>query len=264
MNAIEKLQESVKEKSSVLCVGLDSDLNKIPDTFSKSMAGLLDFNIEIINATKDLAASFKINFAFYEQYGVEGFSVLKETMKAIPNNIFTIADAKRADIGNTSKSYAKSIFDFFDADSITVNPYMGIDSLEPFFEYKNKMVFVLALTSNPGSYDFQRLLSDGKPIYKHVVERTTNIYSNEQLGFVVGATHPKELEDTRNIAKNYTFLIPGVGAQGGDIQAVLKANQSDNALINVSRAIIYPEIKTSFIDDVRERALYYSQALRNI
>jgi orotidine-5'-phosphate decarboxylase len=263
MNSFTKLTEITKKNSSLLCVGLDTDIKKIPAHLGNDIDNLFVFNREIIEATKDLVCSYKINFAFYEQYGAKGFDILKKTIDAIPEDIFIIADAKRGDIGNTSSAYARSCFEYFRADSITVNPYMGFDSVKPFLEFEDKFVFLLALTSNPGSNDFQRLVSEGKPLYKHVIEKSQSWASHENLGFVVGATHPSELEEVRDMAKENVLLIPGVGTQGGDVEAVLKANRGGHAVINVSRAVIYASGGTDFAEKAREKAVKYSLELRN-
>lgn len=257
MKAYEKFKNIRNINSSILCVGLDTDINKFPARFSKGIDSIIDFNKAIIDATKDLVCAYKMNFAFYEQYGAQGMDILEETFEYIPDDIFTIADAKRADIGNTSAAYAKSVFDVFNADSITVNPYMGSDSIEPFFENKDKYVFVLALTSNPGSTDYQRLIANGKPIYRCVIEKASHDYAPDQLGFVVGATHPEEITEIREYCQDNMFLIPGVGAQGGDIEAVIKSNGNSPAMINVSRGVIYPSGEGDFLDLVREKALFY-------
>ncbi|GAB5465494.1 MAG: orotidine-5'-phosphate decarboxylase [Candidatus Kapaibacteriales bacterium] len=248
MTAKEKIEQKVKEKCHLLCVGLDTDLSKTPKSITNSVDGLLKFNIEVIEATKDITVAYKLNFAFYERYGHEGMKALKETIKAIPKDIHIVGDAKRGDIGNTSNAYADAIFNDFGCDSVTVSPYMGEDSVSPFLDFEGKMVFILALTSNPGSTDFQRLESEGKPLYTHVIEKSLN-WDNPKsdIGFVVGATHPSELSGIRLIAPNSTLLIPGVGKQGGDSEAVLKANGGKPALINSSRAILYPWL-TSDLD----------------
>ncbi|TNE35000.1 orotidine-5'-phosphate decarboxylase, partial [bacterium] len=235
MTSIEKLQYAEQENNSILCVGLDIVAEKMPDHLERSIEGMIQFNQEIINATNDLIASYKINFAFYEQYGVRGFELLQKTIDYIPNNIHIIADAKRGDIGNTSKAYAKSVFEEFKCDSITVNPYMGEDSVVPFLEYRDKMVFLLCLTSNSGSLDFEKLNFEGKKLYQKVLETSMKWGSKENLGYVVGATHPSELEEIRNKAKESYFLIPGIGAQGGNPEQVLTANQNGPAIINSSR-----------------------------
>lgn len=261
MKAYNKFTSIVKQRN-YLCIGLDSDISKMPDYFEKNLNGLLDFNTFVIENTKDYCASYKINFAFYEQYGTKGMEVLEKTLDLIPNEIFTIADAKRGDIGNTSKSYAKAVFEELNFDSITVSPYMGRDSVEPFLEYNDKIVIVLCLTSNPGSADFQRLIVDGKELYKHVLDKTMSWADHTKVGFVVGATHPSELEEIRNIANENLLLIPGVGAQGGDIEAILQANQNKAALINVSRAILYPKITSTYFEALMEQTKYYSKILK--
>ena len=268
MDSYNKLIEAINKKKSLLCVGLDSDINKIPhNIFSKNINGLFDFNKAIIENTKQFAAAYKINFAFYEQYGKDGFDLINKTLELIPNDIFTIADAKRGDIGNTSAAYSTSVFSCMNFDSITVNPYMGIDSISPFLENKNKMIFVLALTSNNGSNDFQRLISANKPIYQHIIEKILNAFDVKNVGFVIGATHPNELANIRNIISQNFILIPGIGAQGGDIDAVIKANNDLPAIINVSRAIIYPEYinagnntNSNFYERVSEKASFYQKA----
>jgi orotidine-5'-phosphate decarboxylase len=261
MNAYEKLTRITKENNSILCVGLDTDINKLPTHFTRDIKGMIDFNREIISATKDLVNSYKINFAFYEEYGIEGWTALKKTFEMIPDNIFTIADAKRGDIGNTSKSYAKSCFDYFNADSITVNPYMGVDSVEPFLEYKDKMTFLLCLTSNVGSCDFQRLVAQDRDVYKHVLCTSRKWAGPENLGYVVGATHSDELAALRKHAPDRVFLIPGIGAQGGDIAKTKIANANGPAIVNLSRGIIYASKGPDFADCAREKAEEYRKAL---
>jgi orotidine-5'-phosphate decarboxylase len=252
MTSYDKLINSISSKKSMLCVGLDSDINKIPNCFEKNISGLFEFNKIIIEQTQNICSAYKINFAFYEQYGSEGFELIKQTLRQIPDNIFTIADAKRGDIGNTSAAYSKAVFKNLNFDSITANPYMGLDSISPFLEDKSKLIFLLALTSNAGSQDFQRLISDGKPIYQHIIEKSAKNFSHKNLGFVIGATHPDELAALRKIIPENPILIPGVGTQGGDIQAIKKANNNSTALINVSRAIIYPEISDEKVADINK------------
>jgi len=250
MISYNKLINSVNKKNTFLCVGLDSDINKIPNNFVKNINGLFEFNKMIINYTKQFTAAYKINFAFYEQYGGDGYRLINETIKLIPNDIFIIADAKRGDIGNSSVAYSKSVFQQMNFDAITISPYMGIDSISPFVEDKNKMIFVLALTSNPGSNDFQRIIANNKPLYKHIIEKISNNFDLKNVGFVIGATHPNELTDIRNIIPNNVILIPGVGTQGGNINQIIKANNNAPALINVSRDIIYA-------DNINDKAMYY-------
>jgi orotidine-5'-phosphate decarboxylase len=260
MTSYKKAINIIKNKESLLCVGLDSDISKIPHSlFSADINGLYDFNRAIIENTKEFATAYKINFAFYEQYGSDGFNLIKKTLELIPSNIFTIADAKRCDISNSSAGYSKSVFDSMNFDSVTVNAYMGIDSVAPFLENKNKMVFVLALTSNPGSNDFQRLMIDKKPLYEHIIEKVNNSFATENIGFVIGATHSKELNEIRKKIENNFILIPGVGVQGGNIADIVEANNNLPAFINVSRGIIYPEVG-NFNEKVSEMALYYKNA----
>ena len=260
MTSYKKAINIIKNKKSLLCVGLDSDISKIPhNLFSPDINGLYDFNKTIIENTKEFAAAYKINFAFYEQYGSDGVCLIKKTLELIPSDIFTIADAKRGDIGNSSVGYSKCVFDFMNFDSITVNPYMGMDSVAPFLENKNKLVFLLALTSNPGSNDFQRLIIDNKPLYEHIIEKANNSFPTENVGFVVGATHPEELNEIRKKTENNFILIPGIGFQGGNIDAVIKANNNFPAFINVSRGIIYHNVD-NFNERVSEMALYYKNA----
>jgi len=261
MRSYTKLVNSLKSTKTMLCVGLDTDIRKLPDIFPKNFFGVMDFNKKIIDVTKDIATSYKINFAFYEELGSAGFDVIGKALLDIPSNIFTIADAKRGDIGNTSRAYARSIFNYFNFDSVTVNPYMGIDTLQPFFEFDDKMMFVLALTSNPGTNDFQRLISDGKEIYKHIIEKTSNHFNIKQIGYVVGATHHNELSEVRRLIPKHTLLLPGVGSQEADIKEVVKANSGSIALVNVSRAICYHSLEGDYFENVRKIAFDYASKL---
>ncbi len=261
MNSFEKLSNSVERSKSLLCVGLDTSIAKLPAGIEKNVEGLLFFNRQIVEATAEYTAAYKLNFAFYEQYGSDGFDILKKTIEAIPQDKFVIADAKRGDIGNTSKAYAESAFDFFKADAITVSPYMGSDSLKPFLEYDNKMIFILALTSNPGSADFQRLEYGGTPLYQQVIKTTATYGNNQNTGYVVGATHPAELSLIRKIIPKHFLLIPGVGTQGGDAKAILKANNNSPVIINVSRDIIYSSGSVDFAESAAVRAEYYQKLL---
>jgi orotidine-5'-phosphate decarboxylase len=259
MNSYEKLTNAVVTSNSLLCVGLDSDIARMPESIEKNMDGILDFNIRIIEATAAYTAAYKINFAFYEQYGTPGFEILKKTIETVPTDKFIIADAKRGDIGNTSKSYAKSAFEYFNADALTVNPYMGSDSLKPFLEYEDKMIFILALTSNPGSADFQHLISDGEPLYINVIKKTSTYGNKNNSGYVVGATHPEELSRIREIIPEHFLLIPGIGTQGGDAKSILQANGDKPTIINVSRDIIYQSSLDIFAEAAAGRAKYYQE-----
>lgn len=263
MTAYEKLEMVESTNESKLCVGLDSQLNKVPEYLQNDLVGLYNFNCSIIDATSDLVSSYKLNFAFYEQYGYQGIEVLQKTLKYIPNHIFTIADAKRGDIGNSSRAYANAVFSEMNFDSITLSPYMGLDSLKPFFEYSDKMFFILALTSNPSSEDFQRLIVEDEPLYMKVIRKFTS-QNNDNIGFVAGATHPTDIESIRKVAKNNYLLIPGIGSQGGDLEQVMLKNKRRNAIINVSRDVIYASNDTDFSEKARDKAEYYKNLINDI
>jgi len=261
ITTFKKIMDAQTQNKSMLCVGLDTDMNKIPEFLKGSQNGMLEFNKTIIDKTYDVVCAYKLNFAFYEQYGIEGMEVIRSTIQHIPSDIPIIADCKREDIGNTSISYARACFDYFKCDAITVSPYMGKDSIQPFFNYSNKLVLVLALTSNPGSSDFQRLIADGKPVYRHVIEKTSTWAARENLGYVVGATHPQDLSEIREDVPDRLLLIPGIGAQGGSIEETLKANGNGPAVINVSRGIIYASHQEDFAAKARDQAISYNRSL---
>ncbi|MBF0585925.1 orotidine-5'-phosphate decarboxylase [Prosthecochloris sp. N3] len=243
--AREKANHQISSKRSLLCVGLDSDPLKIPRIFQSMPRPVVAFNSAVIRATRSCAAAYKINTAFYEARGLDGLRDMEESLEHVPCECLSIADAKRADIGNTSRMYARAFFEHWNFDAITVAPYMGEDSLEPFFAYEEKLVFVLCLTSNPGSADFEeQALSGGQPLYRRVLERVRQWGRSANAGIVVGATKSSELELIRREAPDLFFLIPGVGAQGGSLKesaALGMDAQRRSALINVSRGIIYPE-----------------------
>lgn len=265
--ALQKLSESNNE-GKYICVGLDTDINKLPKHFPKTLQSMLQFNLALIKSTSENAAAYKLNFAFYETYGVEGFEILKETINAIPENIMIIGDAKRGDIGNTSQMYAKSMFEYFNCDSITVNPYMGTDSIEPFLSDKTKLVFILALTSNPGSNDFEKLkLESGKYLFQEVIEKVHKWNVNDNCGIVFGATNTSELEANMNLIKELPVLLPGIGAQGGDLNAAVKAfknNSRKNYLINVSRGIIYKSDNEDFAEAASIELLKYNAQIQQV
>ncbi|MBN1212184.1 MAG: orotidine-5'-phosphate decarboxylase [candidate division Zixibacteria bacterium] len=242
MSAHKKLQEIQQENKSMICLGLDLDTKRIPSEYNGSIKGLFDFANNIIEATSELVCAYKPNMAFYESLGAEGLSLLKLIIKRIPENIPIILDGKRGDISNTAAHYAQSMFDQLGCDWVTLNPYMGYDSMRPFLEYRDKGVFVLCLTSNTGSKDFQLLPVDGKPLYKVVAEKVSYWNKEDNCGLVVGATHPEQLDEIREIAKDMPLLIPGVGAQGGALEkATLSGtdNFKKTAVINVSRSVLY-------------------------
>lgn len=242
MKALEKLLRK-NEELKFVCVGLDTDLNKIPKYLLNEKEPVLEFNKSIIDATKNFAAAYKINFAFYEALGSQGFELIKKTLELIPDDILTIADAKRGDIGNTSEMYAKSVFEHFGFDSITLHPYMGEDSIQPFLNYSDKLNFILALTSNQSSVDFEKqILSDGTFLYQKIISSVNQWNKNKNCGIVFGATNLDELKLNIRSFSDLTVLLPGVGAQGGSFEDVLKVfhNQNrKNFIVNISRGIIY-------------------------
>lgn len=251
-----ELIEQIKIKKSFLCVGLDADINKIPKHLLKLDDPIFEFNKLIIDATKDLCVAYKPNIAFYEALGVKGWESLQKTIDYIPENIFTIADAKRGDIGNTSKMYAQAFFETMNFDSITVAPYMGEDSVTPFLEFENKWVILLALTSNKGADDFQFFNSGKEQLFEKVIQKSQEWGDEENLMFVVGATRPEMFTDIRNLAPNSFLLVPGVGAQGGELSEVCKygMNSDCGLLINSSRGIIYAGKDEKFAEKSREEA----------
>lgn len=267
MTAREKLISKLNSGLHI-CVGLDTDLNKIPTFLKKEKDPIFEFNKIIIKSTKEDAAAYKINFAFYEKLGAKGFDIIKKTIELIPNDILTIADAKRGDIGNTSEMYAKAIFDEFSFDSITLHPYMGFDSLKPFFDYDKKLHFILALTSNAGSIDFEKLkLENGKYLYQKVIEKVNEWNQLKNLGIVFGATNLDELNSNLNSFSELFVLLPGVGAQGGSLEEVVKAFNSihsNNFLINVSRALIYCDGSEKFGGKVNMLIRKYNEAISEI
>lgn len=252
----EELIRQIKIKQSLLCVGLDTDMDKLPEGISKDMDGLLAFNKSIIEATSAFAVAYKINTAFYEQYGAEGWQCMEETLKAIPADCFSIADAKRGDIGNTSAMYARAFFSRMHFDAITVAPYMGEDSLSPFFTFAGKWVICLGLTSNAGSKDFQMLESGNSKLYEHVMDRVSQWGNPENLMFVTGATKATDLKALRNRFPAHFFLVPGVGAQGGTVQDVCRNAITDfgGLLINASRSILYASSGKYWLEKARAEA----------
>ena len=238
----QELFNQIIKKESFLCVGLDTDLEKIPEHLLELEDPIFEFNKQIIDATKDYCVAYKPNLAFYESHGVKGWESLQKTMEYIPSDIFTIADAKRGDIGNTSRMYAKTFFEYFNFDSVTVAPYMGNDSVSPFLEFRNKWVILLAATSNLGGLDFQyKKIEGGKRVFEEVLEKSLEWGNEENLMYVVGATRAEMLSDVRAIVPDAFLLVPGVGAQGGSLQEVVKygMNNTCGLLVNSSRGIIY-------------------------
>ncbi|MEO9483855.1 MAG: orotidine-5'-phosphate decarboxylase [Ekhidna sp.] len=245
----QQLFDKIKEKESFLCVGLDTDVKKIPHHLLQAKDPVFEFNKQIIDATHRYAVAYKPNTAFYEAQGAKGWDSLQKTLEYIPADIFTIADAKRADIGNTSSMYASAFFENMNFDSVTVAPYMGSDSVKPFLAFDNKWVILLAATSNPGGLDFQNLItSDGEKLYERVIRESAKWGDADNLMYVVGATRPEALADIRKIVPHHFLLIPGVGAQGGDLHAVCEygMNEQCGLLVNSSRGIIYSDSSENF------------------
>jgi orotidine-5'-phosphate decarboxylase len=245
-----ELIKQIETKKSFLCVGLDTDITKLPKHLQSHPDAVFEFNRAIIDATKDYCVSYKINTAFYESMGMKGWEAMEKTLYYIPNTHFKIADAKRGDIGNTSAQYAKTFFEVLPFDAITVAPYMGEDSVKPFLEYEGKWTIVLGLTSNIGSNDFQqKKLEGGTHLYEQVLKTVAGWGTPDNLMFVVGATKAKDLAEIRNIIPDNFLLVPGVGAQGGSLKEVAEygLNNDCGLLVNASRAIIYADSTENFV-----------------
>ncbi|MCD6098438.1 orotidine-5'-phosphate decarboxylase [bacterium] len=261
----DKLKELREKGMSPLVVGIDPRLDRMPEAFLRTSDPLYYFSKAVVDGTAGLLPGYKINIAFFGQLGYDGFASLKRVLDYIPNDMYVILDAKCGDIGSTSCAYAKAIFDYFGADATTVNPYLGEDALVPFFEYRDKGVFVLCLTSNPGASDFQYLSVDGVPLYLEVARKVSSWnekYGN--IGLVVGATYPDELSTLREEVPELVFLTPGIGAQGGDLEAAIRYGITKSGIlpvIPVSRAIIYPEGEAKYSELVRERTLFYIEKI---
>ena len=261
-----QLIEQIRIKKSFLCIGLDVDLTKIPKYLLELEDPIFEFNKAIIDATHDVCVSYKPNTAFYEAYGLKGWISLQKTINYLKSNypeIFTIADAKRGDIGNTSTMYAKAFFEDLNFDSVTVAPYMGKDSVEPFLAFENKHTIMLALTSNEGAFDFQTKISGGKELYKVVIETSKTWKNAHNLMYVIGATKAEYFTEIRKIVPDSFFLVPGVGAQGGSLSEVCKYGMNENVglLINSSRGIIYASNGNDFAEKAREEALKMQQEM---
>ena len=256
----QELFENIKRKESFLCVGLDTDINKIPEhILNISDDPIFDFNVEIIKATADLCVAYKPNLAFYESIGLAGWDALERTVNFIraeyPDQ-FIIADAKRGDIGNTSAMYARTFFGNMDVDAVTVAPYMGEDSVLPFLTYENRWVILLALTSNKGAFDFQYMEENGEKLFEKVLKTSQQWASAEKMMYVVGATKAEMLSDIRKIIPNHFLLVPGVGAQGGSLSEVAQYGLNDmcGLLVNSSRQILYASTEADFKDAARREA----------
>ena len=265
----QQIINQIKAKKSFLCVGLDTDIKKIPQHLLNEEDPVFAFNKSIIDATAEYAVAYKPNTAFYEVYGAKGWASLEKTINYIKEKhpeIFVIADAKRGDIGNTSANYARAFFETLKADALTVAPYMGVDSVEPFLGFEDKWVVLLALTSNKGSKDFQYLNAEGKELYKNVLMKSQEWADDNKMMYVVGATHPEELGEIRKMLPNHFFLVPGVGAQGGDLQAVARhgLNGQIGLLVNSSRGIIYASNGEDFAEKAAGEAKKLQQQMEEL
>lgn len=268
----EELIAQIRAKQSFLCVGLDTDLDKIPQHLLDSEDPIFEFNKAIIDATKDFCVAYKPNIAFYECLGVKGWESLRKTLEYIPQTCFTIADAKRGDIGNTSRYYAKTFFEYLSFDSVTVAPYMGEDSVTPFLDSKqyqeeHKWVILLALTSNKGALDFQFLTdTKGEELYKKVLKKSSKWGTPANMMYVVGATRAEGIGEVRKLVPDHFFLVPGVGAQGGSLQEVADYgwNKDCGLLVNSSRAIIYASSGLDFAEKAREAAANIQTEMKEI
>ncbi len=269
MFALKELQKIQADNKSIICLGLDLDPRRMPSEHSKSVKGMFEFAVRVIEATKDMVCAYKPNLAFYESLGAEGLSLLKLIIKRIGDSVPVILDGKRGDIGNTAGHYADAMYKQLNASWATLSPYMGYDSLRPFIEYKEKGVFILCLTSNPGSKDFQILDVGGKPLYRIVAEKVAYWNKESNCGLVVGATNPDQLKELREVAGNMPLLIPGVGAQGGSLEKAAvygTDNFTKTALINVSRSVLYASKGTDFAERARaelERLNQIVDSVRN-
>ena len=265
----QQIINQIKAKKSFLCVGLDTDIKKIPQHLLNEEDPVFAFNKSIIDATAEYAVAYKPNTAFYEVYGAKGWASLEKTINYIKEKhpgIFVIADAKRGDIGNTSANYARAFFETLKADALTVAPYMGVDSVEPFLGFEDKWVVLLALTSNKGSKDFQYLNAEGKELYKNILMKSQKWADDNKMMYVVGATHPEELGEIRKMLPNHFFLVPGVGAQGGDLQAVARhgLNGQIGLLVNSSRGIIYASNGEDFAEKTAGEAKKLQQQMEEL
>ena len=265
------LYDQILKKQSFLCVGLDTDILKIPSHLKRSSSSVLDFNRAIIDATHDLAIAYKPNLAFYESRGSKGWEDLAKTVeyiRSVDPDIFLIADAKRGDIGNTAGMYARTFFEEMDFDAVTISPYMGKDSVLPFLEYDGKWVIVLGVTSNPGAEDFQflSLKENGRNLYEEVIAKAAQWAGPDKIMFVTGATRPELIAGIRDIIPDHFLLVPGVGAQGGSLEEVSKAGLNNHCglIVNSSRSILYADDSPSFAEKAREAGLELQKAMSSL
>ena len=266
MTALEKL-DTKNINGKYICVGLDTDIEKIPDYLKNNNDNIFEFNKLIIESTSKNVAAYKFNLAFYESEGIDGIKQLERTLELIPSDILTIGDAKRGDIGNTSQMYAKSLFEHFNFDATTLNPYMGYDSISPFLDYKDKLSFILSLTSNKGADDFEKaILKDGKKLDELVITKVNDWNANHNCGIVFGATQINELEKNITTFQKLPVLVPGVGAQGGNLEDVIKQfmkREKMRLLINVSRSIIYKDNSNDFATLASDELIRLNSIINN-
>jgi orotidine-5'-phosphate decarboxylase len=265
----QELISIIRRKKSFLCVGLDSEINKIPPHLLREEDPVFEFNKQIIDATIDFAVAYKPNLAFYESSGLKGWISLEKTLSYLhmkKDHVFLIADAKRGDIGNTSTQYAKAFFEILDVDAITVAPYMGSDSVQPFLAYPGKWAVVLALTSNKGANDFQYLESGNSRLFEHVLRTSSTWGTTDNMMYVVGATQARQLEAIRKIIPDHFLLVPGVGAQGGSLEEVVRFGRTKDIglLVNASRSIIFASSKEDFAEKAREEAHKMQQEMESL
>lgn len=264
----QRFETAAKKNNSLVCVGLDVDLEQFPASLKNKAPykAIVRFNRSIIEATKDLVCAYKPNAAFYEAYGLDGYKALKETIKLVPKEIPVILDAKRGDIGNTAAMYAKAIYEELGVDAVTINPYLGEDSVQPFLAYEDKAVVLLVRTSNPSAKEFQDLLIDGKPLYQHVAKTALNWERKADLLFVVGATYPEEAKIIREMAPEIPFLVPGLGKQGGEVEEAVKNSIDANglgAIFNSSRGIIYASCGEDYAEAAKKACMELKEQINS-
>lgn len=268
MRFFDSLELASQKNQSLLCVGLDAELEKLPEILRDSKEPLFEFNKALIDATKHLVCAYKPNSAFYEKYGISGLTQLQKTIDYIPNDIPVILDVKRSDIGNTARAYAQAAFEELKADAVTVNPLLGHDSVEPFTSFTDKGVFVLGLTSNPGADDFEKLMTGGSPLYLKIAQKVQEWNIHNNCGLVVGATQGEALATIRAIVPQMWFLVPGIGAQGGDLKTVIKLGSSSaknpKLVINVSRNVIYASSGKDFAQAAAKNAADFREQINKL
>ncbi len=264
---VEKLAASVERSDSLVCVGLDPVVSRLPEGVSKDAAGVIEFNRHLIDATADLACVYKPNYAFYGALGSEAWNVLARTLEAIPDDVPVLLDAKVGDIGSTAEQWAHMIFQEIGADAVTVNPYMGRDALDPFLNFADRGVFFVCLTSNPGAADFERLQTEEGPVYEHVARKAVEWNEHGNCGLVVGATQADSMRRMRSLAGDLPFLVPGVGSQGGDLEnAVAHGLREDGqgVYVNSSRSIIFASSGRDYPEAAREATLQLRQQINDV